>query len=182
MLLKSAKWLRVNLLFFYFGILLSNCYGQEEQVRREQYLLTEEQKLQIIVHIWGEVNKPGQYIVPDGTNVLELISLAGGPTEYSNLSSVKLTREYFEAETDYSGEESFGASGMKEPLRKKEIYKINLNRHLDKTEWEHIHVLKPGDVVKVNRNNWYRFQILIRVIYQVAIIAQGLYFYSLLFE
>ena len=60
--------------------------------KEEYFLDPATQKLSIEVHLWGEVTRPGVFRVPLGTNVLELISLAGGPTEYSNLSKVKLTR------------------------------------------------------------------------------------------
>ena len=48
-------------------------------------------QLKVVVHIWGEVRSPGEYTVPAGTNILELISKAGGPTEYANMGKVKLT-------------------------------------------------------------------------------------------
>ena len=164
-------------------LLLSYGFAQQEANRQDKYIWTEEQrsKLQIVVHIWGEVKTPGQYVVPDGTNVLELISLAGGPNEYSNLRRVKLTRTYFPSSGELSGNE---ASDIKTPslTNMKEIYTINLNKYLTQKEDETIYILKPGDVVKVPRNFWYSFQIFIRTVYQIAIIAQGLYFYSLIFE
>src|SRR5574337_1129678 len=58
---------------------------------RDRYILGEQKQLEILVHILGQVQKPGEYRVPDGTNVLELLSKAGGPTEYSDLSEVVLT-------------------------------------------------------------------------------------------
>ena len=168
-------------IFLYVGM-ISAGFAQQEQVKKGQYFWTEEPKLQIVVHIWGEVNSPGQYIVPDGTNVLELISLAGGPTEYSNLNSVKLTRVFFPSEGENSGSDDPTPARVQLRTRTKEIYKVNLNDHLGAKRDEYIPVLKPGDVVKVNRNTWHKFQVLIRVIYQVAIIAQGLYYYAQLFN
>ena len=168
--------------FIYFITLILPCLAQEQTIRKDQYLITEEQTLQIVVHIWGEVNNPGQYIVPDGTDVLELISLAGGPTEYSNLGNVKLTREYFDSETEDSGNEKLKGQRNGEPIKKKVIYSINIDKHLDKRELEVVHVLQPGDIVKVNKNNWFRFQNIIKVVYQVAIIAQGLYYFGRLLE
>ena len=166
--LKKAKWIIVSSVFFYFVI---NCFAQLEQSRKNQYLWTEEQKLQITVHIWGEVNKPGQYIVPDGTDALELISIAGGPTEYSNLNRVRLTREYFYSESEYSEIEKSENQEVVKPRRGKVIYNINLNKYLNKKELEHIPILKPGDIVKVNKNNWYKFEFLVKILYQVAIVV-----------
>src|SRR6187455_903694 len=56
------------------------------------YLLPQEQGLEMMVHILGEVQKPGEYRVPDNTDLLELLAKAGGPTEFANLSWVKIRR------------------------------------------------------------------------------------------
>jgi hypothetical protein len=111
-------------------------------------------QLQVTVHIWGEVQAPGEYHVPAGTNVLELISKAGGPTEYANLGKVKVTR----------------ASG--EPERS---FRINLNRYLDKDSNSTLPVLQKGDVVRVSRNTWSKWRGFIRVVADVAIIANVYY-------
>ncbi len=60
-------------------------FGQDQ----EKYLIGTEKKLEMIVHIMGEVGKPGEYRVEDNTNLVELISKAGGPTQFSSLSGVK---------------------------------------------------------------------------------------------
>lgn len=50
-------------------------------------------KILIPVHIWGAVQKPGLHFIPTGTNLVEALSLAGGPTIQANLDKVKLTRD-----------------------------------------------------------------------------------------
>lgn len=50
-------------------------------------------KVLIPVHIWGAVQRPGLHFVPIGTNLVEGLSLAGGPTTQANLKRVRLTRE-----------------------------------------------------------------------------------------
>ena len=176
----KKQWL---VIFISSTLLLSYSFAQQKATQQDKYIWTEEQraKLQIIVHIWGEVKQPGQYVVPDGTNVLELISLAGGPNEYSNLSKVKLTRIYFPLDGEFSGNEGLNNTNLIQE-NEKEIYTINLKRHLKHKEHENIYTLKPGDVVKINRNFWYSFQIFIQTVYQIAIIAQGLYFYTQIFK
>ena len=162
----------VSIVLFFMMILFSSSLkAQHGSVTTDRYILTDGQELQIIVHIWGEVKNPGQYIVPDGTNVLELISLAGGPNEYSNLGDVKLTRHYYDGDNNENGAEKW-------QLGKKMIYNVNLDKYLSDKDYEYVYTLKPGDVVKVNRNSWFRFQTFIKVIYQVAIIAQGLYYWT----
>ena len=48
------------------------------QSQGKGYLIPQEQGLEMLVHILGEVQKPGEYRVPDHTDVLELIAKAGG--------------------------------------------------------------------------------------------------------
>jgi NADH:ubiquinone oxidoreductase subunit F (NADH-binding) len=44
------------------------------------------------VNIWGFVTKPGRYEVPATTDLIQLISFAGGPQLYSRMEKVKITR------------------------------------------------------------------------------------------
>jgi hypothetical protein len=111
-------------------------------------------QLQVVVHIWGEVREPGEYHVPAGTNILELISKAGGPTEYANLGKVKVTH-------NSAGSER--------------AFKVNLNRFLDKENYQAVLELQKGDVVRVSRNGWSRWRTAIRVVADVAIIANVYY-------
>jgi hypothetical protein len=174
--IQIFKWSRILRTFYgllTISVILSFKAGVYAQQGNE-YIWSEESrsKLQIIVHIWGEINKPGQYLVPDGTNVLELISLAGGPNEYSNLSNVRLTREYLD--NNNASNQSFGNTST----INKEIYTINLNKHLKEKEFVYIHVLKPGDVVYISHNKWYKVQIVVRTISQIAIVGQVVYWFS----
>jgi hypothetical protein len=68
--------------------------GEEESIRRPQYYLAPglEEELKIKVRVWGELNVPGLYIVRDGTDLVEVLSLAGGPTEDAKLSDVRIVR------------------------------------------------------------------------------------------
>ena len=170
---KGSRTFQYFFIFMTVSVILSFPAGLFSQQGIE-YMWPEEarSKLHIIVHIWGEVNKPGQYLVPDGTTVLELISLAGGPNEYSNLSNVRLTREYLDT-SNPSVQPSTRASVIN-----KEIYTINLNKHLKEKEFVYIHVLKPGDVVFISHNKWYKMQTVLRTISQIAIVGQVAYYFS----
>ena len=44
------------------------------------------------VNLWGEVPQQGVYVVPTNTDIIQLISFAGGPKERSNLEEVLLYR------------------------------------------------------------------------------------------
>lgn len=113
-------------------------------------------QLQVVVHIWGEVRNPGEFFVPAGTNVLELVSKAGGPTEYGNMSKVKLTRSLNETDRAIT---------------------IDLNDYLGKQHAEPLPMLQTGDVVRVPRNSWSRWRTLINVVADMAIIANVYYYW-----
>jgi polysaccharide export outer membrane protein len=44
------------------------------------------------VYVSGQVRTPGAYSVPEGTTVLQLLTLAGGPTEGASLGRIRIIR------------------------------------------------------------------------------------------
>ena len=153
------------------------------QTPKENYLIGEEKNLEIIVHIWGEVKNPGEKRVSDGTNILEVISKAGGPSEYSNISKVMLfsnPEQHFTSQDRTSQEppqDKFILDDI-EQLNKTGKVEIDINKYLKNGKSKYLPRLMPGDVIQVKRNVWYRWQTFIRVASQVAIIAQVWYWYS----
>ena len=83
----------------FWGVLLSRPgFAQTETFdtnlknRGALYYLGEQDELLIKVNIWGFVQKPGQYMVPSGTDLISLISFAGGPREQAKLKNIKVIR------------------------------------------------------------------------------------------
>ncbi len=133
------------------------------------YLLEQEQRLEMIVYVVGEVQKPGEYRVPDRTDVLELLSKAGGPTEFSRLSSVTVRRLV-------PGQASAA------PLTTQMEPRISIIDVDLEQAWKHKSVLPPpllhpGDVVVVPRNSWYRYKRISTVIRDVAVVASTYFLY-----
>lgn len=148
--------------------------AQQDQNIKDQYRIGPDERLMITVHVIGEVQRPGEYLVPDDTNVLELISKASGPTEYSNLNNVKITRGLI----NYSV-----TKGAKNKAIRTQEYKKVIKLQLKKILYEegsskNLPILQPGDVVTVGRNKWFTWQTIIRVISQLAIVAQVWYWYN----
>ncbi|MDW8137113.1 MAG: SLBB domain-containing protein [Bacteroidota bacterium] len=56
------------------------------------YYMARPGDLTVIVSIWGEVRNPGQYEVPAATDLVQLLSYAGGPLVTANLRRVRLIR------------------------------------------------------------------------------------------
>jgi polysaccharide export outer membrane protein len=44
------------------------------------------------VYVSGQVRTPGAYSVPEGTTILQLLTLAGGPTEAASLGKIRVIR------------------------------------------------------------------------------------------
>tara|TARA_B100000575_G_scaffold258630_1_gene230365 strand:- start:13616 stop:14110 length:495 start_codon:yes stop_codon:yes gene_type:complete len=59
-------------------------------VTGEKYVSGQDGIVRIYVNIWGHVKYPGTYLVYDGINLVNALSLAGGPLEGANLKKVKI--------------------------------------------------------------------------------------------
>jgi protein involved in polysaccharide export with SLBB domain len=83
-------------------------------------------------YIWGSVRRPGIHLLGPETDMTELLSSAGGPTEDATLSKVDIIR---------------GIDRRIERLNLKEIFESGENVGL-----------VPGDVVIVHRAFWSKFR------------------------
>ncbi|HTY09646.1 MAG TPA: SLBB domain-containing protein [Bacteroidota bacterium] len=84
------------------------------------------------VNLWGEVPQQGVYVIPTNTDIVQLISFAGGPKERSNLDEVLLYR----------------STGRKD-TKTRQLVTINLR---DILEGKSPTVpLSPGDMIVVKR-------------------------------
>ncbi len=125
-------------------------FNQEMETASQYYLERgAESKLMMKVNVWGAVQKPGSQYVPDGTNLLSVLSAAGGPTEGAKLSKVRLVR-------NFDGD--------------KQNVVINVSRCLKKGEIETLPEIKPGDTVIVPKSKA-SFGKFLGIIYNVAVIT-----------
>ncbi|MCK4395692.1 SLBB domain-containing protein [candidate division WOR-3 bacterium] len=84
------------------------------------------------LYIWGEVKSPGLYYVESNADILELISLAGGPTPDADLDHVVLIK---------------GQAGGEEIV-------INLGDYLSVQKSKEPIFLKSGDIIIIKSNLW----------------------------
>jgi hypothetical protein len=135
----------------------------------KSYLLPDEKGLEMVVHILGEVQKPGEYRVSDNTDVLELIAVAGGTTEYSNLGRVRIRRVM-----------PVQVSSTKNNVRLTpgpEILKIDLTDAWRAKSDDPPPRLLPGDVVEVSRNSWFGYKRFATVLRDAAVVASAYFLY-----
>ncbi len=147
--------LSLYLIFFEMGAISlaqseNNSSYQNYQTASQYYLERgTENQLMIKVNVWGAVAKPGSQYVPDQTDLIGLLSAAGGPLENAKLSKVRLIRSF-------NGE--------------KKNMVINVGKCLKKNDVNKIPEIKPGDTVIVPKKGP-SFGKFISFIYNVAVIA-----------
>ena len=144
--------------------------GEARAQDRAQYMLGQDNRLEMIVYIIGEVKKPGEYRVLDTANLLELLSKAEGPTQFSKMSSVTITR--------IPPELLVSRSGLAPHAGKKQVIKFNIDEYLrNPNNVIPPPKLKPGDVVMVPRNTWSTWKSVATVIRDLSVIASAYFLY-----
>ncbi|MDP2360068.1 MAG: SLBB domain-containing protein [bacterium] len=123
-----------------------------ESGRAAQYFLGDRNAIYITINVWGKVNKPGQYNIPSGTNLLTLLSAAGGPSSYSRLDNVRIVRLANQRE---------------------EILEIDVRRYLKTGDFSLIPELKPGDTVVVSGSSYNWISNAVDVIAKVGILLNA---------
>ncbi len=110
-----------------------------DKVTSTNYYFARPNDLTIIVNVVGFVQRPGRYEIASTIDLINLISLAGGPTNDGALDDVTVTR------TVKTGEK---------------INRNNLRINLEdlKTYRTSDLLLEPGDVVTVDRTGWSSFR------------------------
>ncbi len=66
--------------------------GIKKEAGAVYYSASSKGKVLIPVNVWGEVNKTGLHFVPIDTDLVQGLSLAGGPKSTASLDKIKLTR------------------------------------------------------------------------------------------
>ena len=130
----------------------------EKYPRGAQYFLGTNDQLLIKVNIWGFVAKPGQYLVPSDTELISLISFAGGPIDGAKLSNIKIIRS-----TSDEG-------------REEKVVSINVEKFINNGDESIIPHLKPRDTININGSRWYHFSKYLEMITKIAMLAQ-IYFF-----
>jgi hypothetical protein len=124
-----------------------------------QYYLGQANELLIRVNVWGRVHRPGQYFVPATTDLITLISAAGGPEDRSRLTDVRVVR---------------GGAGQQG-----EVIEVNIKKYLKTGDKRLIPDLKPEDTVIVSGSAWQLIADIFQVTTGVGVIATA---YALIFN
>jgi hypothetical protein len=154
--------------------------------RAAQYYLGEQDELLIKVNIWGLVRRPGQYMVPKDTDLISLISFAGGPLDQAKMKKVKIIRALAPAAT--SSGAIIGAKSSELMLASRtggavlgsssaqQVIEVNVKKYLETGQQSLIPELQPGDTIVVSGGALQFFGKALDFVSKFAVIAQ-IYFW-----
>ena len=132
--------------------------------RSVNYYYAKPGDITITVSIWGFVQRPGLYEVASSTDLVNLISLAGGPNTYAKLSDIEVVRTSKNENGTYT----------------RRRFRVDLSK-LTKVTEDQIK-LKPGDVIYVNHTRWYTVKEIFSVTSGLAILSTSIYYISRIFS
>ena len=120
-----------------------------------QYFLGDQDQVLMAVNVWGVVNKPGQYMVPLETDLVSLLSYAGGPQEDARIKGIKLVRSVSDSS---------------------KVFEIDVNNFVNHGDLKENPVLRPGDTIVVSGTTFHLFSKIFDLTWRVATIVQAFYF------
>jgi protein involved in polysaccharide export with SLBB domain len=119
--------------------------------RPAQYILGGQDVLLITVNLWGHVQRPGIYSIPNTYGLIDLISSAGGPLKTARLSEVRIIRS------------------------NQTVVSINIDRFIKTGDNTVLPILQPGDTIVVSGSITDIFTRTISVLRDIAIILNVVY-------
>lgn len=156
--------------------------------RGAQYFLGSEDELLMRVNIWGFVRKPGQYMVPSDTDLISLISFAGGPVEQAKIKAIKVIRNDNTALNTTTMEhgamsgvnQSPSALGINLAEKQKNettrVLQIDVKKYLKTGDRNLIPALQPGDMIVVEGSTFNTVNKVLDFASKIAVVAQ-IYFW-----
>ena len=104
---------------------------QSKIISGTRYVVADDGKLMLYVNVWGQVKAPGRLLVDEGTNIVTVLSSAGGPLDGANLKNIKVYREI----PDENG---------------KSMYSVNMQNYFDLGDPSQLVQIKPNDIIIVD--------------------------------
>jgi protein involved in polysaccharide export with SLBB domain len=147
-----------------------------EKNTNTNYYYARPNDITIIVNVMGFVQRPGRYEIGSSIDLLNVISLAGGPTVDGSLSKVKIIRITKDGEKtvrqDIQPDQKTLSAFLKEEVKvtRQEI-RLDLE-NLSTVRPEDLQ-MSPGDIVYVDRTTWSTIRDVFGVVVSTAIIVQA---------
>jgi hypothetical protein len=108
--------------------------GRQSLSSTAYYYISKAGEITMPVNLWGNVKNPGRYEVPISTDLVELLSFAGGPSGRATLDAVRIIRTV-----------------RRDNLMRKVEFEVNLDemQKLDEKALD----LEPGDTIIIEGGN-----------------------------
>ena len=148
-----------------------------EKTTSTNYYYARPNDLTLIVNVMGFVQRPGRYEIASSIDLMNLISLAGGPTADGSLSKVKIIRIIKDGEKtvrqDIQPDQKTLSVFLKEEAKitRREI-QLDLD-NLSTVRPEDLQLI-PGDIVLVDRTTWSTVRDAFSVVVSTAIITTAI--------
>jgi protein involved in polysaccharide export with SLBB domain len=121
-----------------------------------RYQLGNKDEILMNVNVWGYVARPGQYVVPRNTDLISLISFAGGPARGANLNGVQIIRagaHYYGSQSDGQGANGHQGNGHGKSRKAMQgrvpILKVPVGDSMEHGDMSRIPILQAGDAIIV---------------------------------
>jgi protein involved in polysaccharide export with SLBB domain len=124
--------------------------------RAAQYFLGSQDQVLMAVNVWGFVNMPGQYMVPLETDLVSLLSYAGGPREDARIKRIRVVRTSAEADTSL-------------------VINVDVKNFVTSGDLDENPLLLPGDTVVVSGTTFYLVSKMFELGFRIAMIVQAVY-------
>ena len=138
--------------------------------RAAQYFLGDKDEILISINIWGFVRKPGQYLVPRHTDLISLMSFAGGPIDGAKLSEVRIIRDA----TRYAGKNGDNAKNGKNGKQPRQaVVNVDVKRFIETGRGGLIPPLQAGDTIVIKESSGHKFRNFLGFSSIIGILAAG---------
>ena len=158
---SSMRSFKIRTTLFLVLMILNSIGNAQNRVssaggRAAQYFLGNQDQVLMPVNVWGFVNMPGQYMVPLETDLVSLLSWAGGPREDARIKRIRVVRSTAE-----------GDSSM--------VIDVDVKSFVDTGNLQQNPLLLPGDTVVVSGTTFYLVTKVFELGFRIAMIVQAVY-------
>jgi hypothetical protein len=118
------------------------------------YYVSKPGELTMQVNIWGYVRNPGRYEIPTSTDLVQLVSFAGGPSQGADMNDVHVTR-FLRKESGITRQR---ISVDLENLENVELSKLTLY---------------PGDTIFIDNTSWTTIRDAFTIVTTAAVVTSA---------
>ena len=118
------------------------------------YYVAKSGELTMQVNVWGYVKNPGRYEIPTSTNLIQLISYAGGPLTDASTDDVRVIRE---------GKGAGGSGAFSYEVDLEDLAGVDPERLL----------LYPGDTILLDHTSWLNVRDALLIVTAMAVVTSA---------